>query len=129
MSRNQMLQKEITAYAAQISEIKKLQRSRRVLISRMSTVRSLQSKRELMVHLFDELIKITPVGVFLNKIEGKENIISASGYAQSPIYVSEEIKNTENNKWIHHPVLSEIKKKTDKKHPGNNKFMFTFVLG
>ncbi|EHL31526.1 PilN domain-containing protein [Legionella drancourtii] len=71
ISRNQMLQQEIAVYDRQIREIKNLEKVRSMLVSRMSVVRNLQSTRTLMVHLLDELIKVTPSGVYLSKIEGK----------------------------------------------------------
>lgn len=128
ISRNQMLQQEIAVYDRQIREIKNLEKVRSMLVSRMSVVRNLQSTRTLMVHLLDELIKVTPSGVYLSKIEGKNNIISLSGYAESNTYVSQEMKNIENDEWLHNPVLSEIKKMDDKTQPADNEFKLTFVL-
>lgn len=128
ITRNQMLQQEIAVYDSQIKEIKALEKVRGMLISRMSIVRNLQSTRTLMVHLFDELIKVTPSGVFLTRIEGKNNIITLIGFAESNTYVSQEMKNIENNDWMQNPVLSEIKKMEDKNQPEDNEFKLTFVL-
>lgn len=128
IERNQMLQREINTMNTQLKEIKVLQAVRATLISRMSIVRNLQSTRTLMVHLFDELIKVIPVGVYLIKIEGKNNIISVSGYSESNTYVSQIMKNIESNEWIHSPILSEIKKMDEKNQPANNEFKLTLVL-
>lgn len=131
--RNKLLQDEITVFDNQIKEIKNLEQIKKGLISRMNIVRNLQSTRTLMVHLFDELIKITPSGVYFKEVEGKSNIISLSGYAESNTYVSQEMKNIETNAWLHNPVLSEIKKIEDKdqaaNQAANNEFKLTFVLG
>ncbi|PWY57456.1 pilus assembly protein PilN [Legionella qingyii] len=131
--RNQMLQKEINEMDAQISEIKNLQKTREMLISRMSIVQHLQSTRTLMVHLFDELIHVIPAGIYFTQIEGKRDVISVTGYAESNTFVSILMKNIENNEWIHDPVLSEIKREdTDKekaiKESAENEFKLTFVL-
>jgi type IV pilus assembly protein PilN len=128
IKRNQILQEEINAYNRQLLEIKNLEKTRNMLISRMSIVQNLQSTRPLMVHLFDELIKVIPSGIYLIQIEGKNNI-TLIGYAESNTFVSQGMKNIENNSWIHNPVLSEIKKMEDKKQAADNAFKLTFALG
>ncbi|MCW8398262.1 PilN domain-containing protein [Legionella sp. PATHC038] len=135
ITRNQMLQKEINAMDAQLKEIKNLEKTREMLISRMSIVQHLQSTRTLMVHLFDELINITPSGVYLTQVEGKNDIISVIGYTESNTFVSILMRNIENNDWLHNPVLSEIKgeendkdKDKEKQQSTENEFKLTFVL-
>lgn len=128
ISRNQMLQKEITVYNNQLLEIKGLVKIREMLISRMSIVRNLQATRTLMVHLFDELIEVTPTGIYLTQIQGKNNTITLSGYAESNTYVSQEMMHIEKDNWLHNPVLNEIKKMEDKKQPADNEFKLTFIL-
>ncbi|HHF7372657.1 PilN domain-containing protein [Legionella bozemanae] len=131
VTRNQILQKEINSMDAQIKEIKNLQKAREMMISRMSIVQHLQSTRTLMVHLFDELINITPSGIYLTQVEGKNDVITVSGYTESNAFVSILMRNIENNDWLHNPLLSEIKKEEDEKkkqHTANNEFKLTFVL-
>lgn len=127
-ARNQMLQREIALYDLQIKEINSMEKIKAKLITRMTVVRNFQATRMLMVHLFDELIKITPSGVFITHIEGKNNQITLLGFAQSNTCVSQAMKNIENNEWIHNPVLNEIKKMDDKKQPEDNEFKLIFTL-
>lgn len=130
ITRNQMLQREIAAYDNQLKEIKNLKKLKEILIARMSIVRNLQSTRTLMVHLFDELIQVAPSGIYLTKIEGKNNTITISGYSESNTYVSQLMKNIENNDWIHNPVLSQIKKMDEKQQTqiADNEFKLMFTL-
>lgn len=131
VTRNQMLQKEINTMDVQIKEIKNLQKAREMIISRMSVVQHLQSTRTLMVHLFDELINVTPSGIYLTRVEGKNDIITVSGYAESNTFVSMLMRNIENNDWLHNPLLSEIKKEENEKkkqQSAENEFKLTFVL-
>lgn len=137
ITRNQMLQKEINALSAQLTEIKNLQKEREMLISRMSIVQHLQSTRTLMVHLFDELINVTPSGIYLTLVEGKSDLITVSGFTESNTFVSILMTNIENNDWLHNPVLSEIKKEEtnkeknknkDKKEVITNEFKLNFLL-
>lgn len=68
-----------------------------------------------------------PSGIYLTKVEGKNDILSVTGYTESNTYVSILMKNIEINEWIHSPVLSEIKKE-DRQEPANNEFKLNFVL-
>ncbi|MDI1351723.1 MAG: PilN domain-containing protein [bacterium] len=126
--RNQIIQKEINILNDQIAEIKTLKRVRAGLISRMSIVQNLQSTRTLMVHLFDELIKIMPSGIYVTKLERKDNVVSLTGFSESNTNISILMKSIESNIWLHNPVLTEIKKIDDKQQAANNEFTLSFVL-
>ncbi len=128
-ARNQMLEKEIVALDAQIKEIKALKLIREGLISRMSIVQNLQSTRTLMVHLFDELIKVMPAGVYVTKLERVSDVVNLWGYSESNTNVSYLMTNIETNSWIQIPNLTEIKKSDDdKKKAAESEFKLSFVL-
>lgn len=126
--RNQMLQKEIIRLDDQIKEIKGIKQVKEGLISRMSVVQNLQSTRTLMVHLFDELIKVSPSGIYVTKLERKNDTVTLWGYAESNTNISILMTNIEHDDWLQNPILTEIKKKEDKKQPANNEFKLGFVL-
>lgn len=127
-ARNKLLQNEIAILDKQIKEIKKLKQVREALISRMYIIRNLQSTRTLMVHLFDELIKVIPAGIYITKLERKNDIVSLWGYTESNTNVSLLMKSIENNEWLQNPALSEIKKMDDKNQPADNEFKLSFIL-
>jgi type IV pilus assembly protein PilN len=127
-ARNQMLQKEIKVLDEQIKEIQTLKKVRLALISRMSIIQNLQSTRTLMVHLFDELIKIAPSGVYVNKLDRKENQVTLSGYSESNTNISILMRNIENDAWLQTPVLTEIKKVDESTKAANNTFTLSFIL-
>lgn len=126
--RNQILQKEINILDDQIKEIKALKQIRDGLISRMSIVQNLQSTRTLMVHLFDELIKVVPTGIYVTKLERQNDIVTVWGYTESNTNISLLMRSIESNAWIQAPVLTEIKKMDDDKGLANNEFKLSFVL-
>ncbi|MCL9684435.1 PilN domain-containing protein [Legionella maioricensis] len=128
VERNQILQKEINSLEDQIKEIKALKQIRQALISRMSIVQNLQSTRTLMVHLFDELIKILPPGIYVTKLERKNDMVTLWGYSESNTNISILMRNIESNAWIQNPSLTEIKKMDDEKQPANNEFKLSFIL-
>lgn len=127
-ARNQVLEKEIVTLDDQLKEIKSLKLIREGLISRMSIVQNLQSTRTLMVHLFDELIKVMPSGVYVTKLERQNDIVSLWGYSESNTNVSFLMRNIEANEWIQIPNLAEIKKMEEKKQPADSEFKLSFVL-
>lgn len=127
-ARNQILQDEISLLNKQIKEIKTLKQTREALISRMSVVRNLQSTRTLMVHLFDELIKVLPSGIYVTKLERQNDIVTLTGYSESNTNVSLLMTNIEINDWIQSPVLTEIKKMEEQNQPADNEFKLSFVL-
>lgn len=126
--RNQILKEEITSLDKKLIEIKSLKRTREELVSRMAIIQDLQSTRTLMVHLFDELIKISPTGIFISKLERKNDVVSLSGYAESNTNISILMTNIENDPWMRTPVLMEIKNVDEKKQAANNEFNLTFIL-
>lgn len=128
MIRNQMLQKQITELDKQIIEIRDLKERRAALISRMLIIRNLQATRVLMVHLFDELIKIIPSGIYVTKLERKDDIITIWGFAESNTNVSILMNNIEHDVWIQNPALTEIKRADEKKQAANNEFSLSFIL-
>lgn len=127
--RNQRVQQEIAIYEHRLIEIDNLRILREQLISKMSLLQKIQSRRTYMVHLFDELSKVIPDGIYLTKIEGARDLITASGYAKSHNHIAQIMTNIECNDWIHHPVLREIKKIAQKKQAVDNRFRITFSLG
>lgn len=128
LDRNQILKNEINQLDKQIQEIKNLRTVRAGLISRMSIVQNLQSTRTLMVHLFDEMIKVMPSGVFITQMERKNDLVTIHGYADSNMSISQLMKNIEENAWVQSPVLTEIKIIKEKEQSENNEFLMSFIL-
>lgn len=128
MTRNQMLQQEINVLDAQIKEIKTLKQIRLSLIARMAIIQNLQSTRTLMVHLFDELIKVVPSGIYVYKLERKNDSVTLWGYSEANTYVSILMRNIEQSAWLQNPILTEIKKMDESKQAANNDFSLTFTL-
>lgn len=138
-ARNQRLKDEITAFDNQIASIKKLKSLRENLVARMKVAQSLQSKRALTVHLFDELVKVLPDGVYFTNVKRVENRITVNGYSESNGNIALLMRNIEANPWIQEPSLTEIKmddeiasttsaQKSDSKAERNPTFILSFIL-
>lgn len=128
MRRNQRLKDEISQFDTQIAEIKKLKEIRGSLVSRMRIIQGLQARRTLTVHLFDELVKVLPDGVYLTDFKREKDRITLTGYSESNTNVSILMQNIQQNPWIEDPVLTEIKKDKDASSAVNNEFSLSFTM-
>jgi type IV pilus assembly protein PilN len=107
--RNAFLETEITKLDAQIKEIKKIKEETRTLLERKQVVETLQSNRTEVVHLFDEIIRVLPEGLYVKSVKQTGDVIELTGYTQSSARVSTLMRNLEDSPWFEHPTLIEIK--------------------
>ena len=66
--RNAYLDRQIKKVESQIKDIKQLETEKSQLLARMKVIEELQGQRPQMVHLFDELAKTVPDGVYLTSL-------------------------------------------------------------
>src|SRR6266478_3666455 len=67
--KNTLLKKEIVKLDAQIADIQELENRKQRLVARMEIIERLQRKRPEIVHLFDEIVKTVPDGIYLTTIK------------------------------------------------------------
>jgi type IV pilus assembly protein PilN len=77
----------------------------------MRVIEELQSNRPAIVHLFDELAKIIPEGLYIDSLEQKSGSITITGQAQSNARVSAFMRALEESKWFKKPSLEIISSK------------------
>lgn len=106
--RNNFLESEIKTVEEQIKEIKELETEKAQLLARMKVIEQLQSQRPQMVHLFDELVKTVPDGVYLTSVKQSGTSIVVEGVAQSNARVSAFMRNIDASKWMSNPHLNVI---------------------
>jgi type IV pilus assembly protein PilN len=107
--RNTFMTTEIAKLDEQIKEIDKLEAKKASLIARQQVIEELQANRTMMVHLFDELVKTIPNGVFLEKITQQGTVISMEGYSQSHSRVSDYMRRLDESAWFTTVELDYIK--------------------
>ncbi len=110
--RNAYLEQEIAKLDIQIKEIKKIKEETRALLERKQIVETLQSNRTEVVHLFDEIIRILPEGLYVKSIKQTDDRIELLGYTQSSARVSTLMRSLEDSPWFEQPALVEIKAAT-----------------
>jgi len=120
--RNHLLHQQITMMDKQIAKIRNLQQTKQQLLARMKIIEQLQQKRSDVVHLFDQLVKTIPDGVYLNSIDQKSDEITLKGVAESNARVSTYMKQLDASPWFSNPQLTVIETKTEN---GNRMSDFT----
>ncbi|MEK7322782.1 MAG: PilN domain-containing protein [Pseudomonadota bacterium] len=110
--RNDFMTQEIAAVDAQIAEIKELEAEKSQLLARMKVIEQLQSQRPQMVHLFDELVKSIPEGVYLTSVKQNGSSVIVEGVAQSNARVSAFMRNIDQSAWMSSPKLNVIESTT-----------------
>jgi type IV pilus assembly protein PilN len=113
--RNKMLQDEIALLDIKIVEIKSIEDKKRKLLAKIDLIQKLQESRPEIVHLFDEIPKSTPDGVFLTKITQTGADLVFDGKSQSNARVSAFMRAIETSPWLELPTLNVIQspEKTD----------------
>jgi type IV pilus assembly protein PilN len=107
--KNRFLKNEIAVLDKQIEEIKKLKEQTESLLQRKQVIEALQANRSETVHLFNELARQLPAGVYLKSIKQEGQKITLVGFAQSNARVSTLMHNLDESPILERPVLIEIK--------------------
>ncbi len=107
--KNRFLKGEIAVLDKQIEEIKKLREQTESLLQRKQVIEALQANRTETVHLFNELARQLPAGVYLRSIKQEGQKITLVGYAQSNARVSTLMHNLDESPILERPDLIEIK--------------------
>lgn len=106
--RNAFLTQEIARLDARIKEIAELKEKTNSLLARKQVVESLQVNRAQMVHLFDEMARRMPDGLYLKSFKQAGEKLTFQGYAQSSARVSTLMRNIEASEWMAAPTLIEV---------------------
>ncbi len=107
-ARNERLNQEIARLDKLIEEIANLERQKERLLARMEIIEELQRRRPDSVHLFDQLVRIVPDGVFYDQVRQTANRIEIEGMAESSTRVSALMRNIENSEWLQNPGLEVV---------------------
>ncbi len=107
-SRNRYLDGEIRKVDAKIKEISELEKKKEQLISRMRVIERLQSNRPEVVHIFDELVRLVPEGLYIVDLTQKSSNLTLKGQTQSNARVSAFMRALDESSWFETPALKVI---------------------
>lgn len=110
--RNTFLEAEIGKLDKKNEEISKIKGDTQALMERKQVVETLQATRTEAVHLFDDMIRLLPEGLYLKSLKQSGNDLEIAGYTQSSARVSTLMRNLEESPWYEKPELVEIKAAT-----------------
>ena len=112
-NRNVYLQRNIDELSRQVAEIKELEAKRRQLLDRMKVIQDLQGTRPLVVHVFDEMVRTLPDGVFYQSLSRAEQKIEITGVAESNNRVSSLMRQLDKSDWFQNPNLTSVQAATE----------------
>jgi type IV pilus assembly protein PilN len=107
-ARNMRLETEIAELEKSIAEIDNLERQKERLLARMEIIEQLQRSRPEIVHLFDEISRVLPEGVYLNGMRQTGSSIELKGIAQSSTRVSALMRQADESEWLTDPSVTKV---------------------
>jgi type IV pilus assembly protein PilN len=109
--RNQYLKTEIANLDKQIAEILDLEQRKQRLSSRIQVIEQLERSRPEIVHVFDQIVRTLPDGVYLTGIKQTERRLALKGVAQSSTRVASYMRNLDASEWLTDPSLDILETK------------------
>jgi type IV pilus assembly protein PilN len=111
--RNAILDDKIVELNKQIEKINSLEADKERFIARMEVIEKLQRSRPEIVHVFDEIAKQLPDGVYLTAITQTGTRLKFEGVAQSSTRVSAFMRNIDGSNYLKNPELEVVETKKD----------------
>jgi len=108
-SRNQFLEREISALDKQIGDIKKVKENKSAIEQRMTLIKQLQASRNVSPIAFDALAKLAPSGVVFDTMTRTGNRIKIEGTSDSNNRLSDFMRALDNSEIFVAAELSTIK--------------------
>jgi len=106
--RNNNLRAAIKTLDHQIEEINSLESAKQKFIARMEIIEKLQRSRPEIVHVFDEVVRTLPEGVYLTAVKQNGMRLKFEGIAQSSTRVSSFMRNIDGSQWLRNPELQVV---------------------
>jgi type IV pilus assembly protein PilN len=109
--RNDLLRNQIKVLDKENEEINSLESDKQRFIARMEIIEKLQRSRPEIVHLFDEIVRTLPDGVYLTSVKQTQGRLKFEGIAQSSTRVSAFMRNIDSSEWLKNPALEVVESK------------------
>lgn len=106
---NEFLKRETASLDKEIDEIKKIQEQTSALLARKRVIEALQANRTEIVHLFNELAKQVPEGIYFRTLVQTGPRMTITGYAQSNARITTLMNNLDESPLLENSTLIETK--------------------
>ena len=110
-ARNEYLKSEIAVLDKQIAEILDLDKRKQALQARIQVIEQLELSRPEIVHVFDQLVRTLPDGIYLTAVKQTERKLQIKGMAQSSTRVASYMRNIDSSQWLTEPSLDILETK------------------
>jgi type IV pilus assembly protein PilN len=110
-ARNDYLNGQIKELDKQIAEILDLEQQKARLQARIQVIEQLELSRPEIVHVFDQLVRTTPDGIYLTSVKQTDRKIELKGFAQSSTRVASYMRNIDSSEWLTDPALQILETK------------------
>lgn len=110
-ARNTYLKDQIKELDKQIAEILDLEEQKKRLQARITVIEQLELSRPEIVHVFDQLVRTTPDGIYLTSVKQTAQKIELRGIAQSSTRVASYMRNIDSSEWLKDPALQILETK------------------
>ncbi len=107
--RNELLRTEIAEVEKKIKQIDSIEDKKRDLNKKIDLIKGLQESRPKIVHVFDEMRRLTPTGIYLTNVEQKIGDITITGKSEANSKVSDYMKAFDRSQWLTAPILKYVK--------------------
>ncbi|MGR8980162.1 MAG: PilN domain-containing protein [Gammaproteobacteria bacterium] len=111
VQRNKRIENEIAILDKRINEIKTIEDKKKKLLAKIDVIQKLQESRPEVVHLFDEIPKTTPDGIYLTSFIQKAKLLTFNGKTESNAPVSAFMRAIEASFWLTNPKINVIQSK------------------
>lgn len=107
-ARNDFIRAELHVMDEKIREINTLRAERTGLLERMQVIQQLQGDRPIIVHVFDEMVRVTPEPVYYTAVTNTAGHLQISGVAENTAAISQLMRNFEGSEWFSNPILGSV---------------------
>jgi type IV pilus assembly protein PilN len=108
-TRNAYLTEQTRKLDEQIEKINGIKEQTQDLLARKQVVEGLQTNRSEAVHLFDQMVRQLPEGMWIKSVKQTGQVVNIIGYAQTNGRISTLMRNFDASQWLEKPELVEIK--------------------
>jgi len=106
--RNQYIEQQITVLDGQIKKIKDIKESKQAIEQRMALIEQLESSRNVVPKVLDELVKLVPPGLSFRSFSRKGNQIEVLGVSESNNRLADFMRRLEESRVFSSGDLSSI---------------------
>lgn len=92
----------------QLKELDGLQERKEQIVERMKLIQDLQGVRPVIVHVFDELAKMTPANMYITEFSRQGDKFTLKGNAQDPNVVSDFLRNLDASPWFRNAFMNSF---------------------